>query len=78
MFESSLSFSVGWTQVIQGDVGIKIFNGTFAIPGQFPYMAAIRVSKLLLSKTFHVFTQLLLNVNGARNSAQYILEILKE
>ena len=36
--------SVVFVSVGYADVGITIVNGTEAFPGQFPYMAAIRVS----------------------------------
>ena len=45
--------------VALADVGIQIRNGTDAFPGQFPYMAAIRV-RSLLEKIFKIVWQLLL------------------
>ena len=46
-FNSALPISVGWANNIHADAGIQIFNGTDAFPGQFPYMAAIRVSNIV-------------------------------
>ena len=41
--------------VALADVGIKIFNGTNAFPGQFPYMAAIRVSIFTNGNIYRVY-----------------------
>ena len=37
------TFSAGWARNIHKDANIKIVNGTYAYPGQFPYTVAIQV-----------------------------------